>query len=149
MDGDGVLSKYVAPISPPAPVIHVFIGNATVYVVGVYPLCLLSHGCPRRRREFEDAVTDVLGWAMVEENRQQQHTNTPELDSSLLFKIFVASFVPFMGFGFVDNFMMVRTRARLVTGALCLPRPHSSHRRTFFQPGTRLPLTRASLPPDF
>jgi hypothetical protein len=31
MDGDGVLSKYVAPIRPPAPVV---VGGAMVYVLG-------------------------------------------------------------------------------------------------------------------
>jgi hypothetical protein len=84
------LSIVQAPFSVAVPILNVAIRNFFVAV---------------RRREFNDAVTDVLGWAMVED-RQQPRATTP--DSSLLFKVFVASFVPFMGFGFVDNFMMVR-----------------------------------------
>lgn len=58
------------------------------------------------RREFQDAVTDVLAWAATSE--QVDEGKSDEAPSySMLWKVAVASFIPFMGFGFVDNFMMV------------------------------------------
>jgi hypothetical protein len=95
---------------------------------------------------------------MVEETRQQQQANTPEAGSSLLFKVFVASFVPFMGFGFVDNFMMVRACARLGTGELSAPVRTAVVVTLRPQPSTRLGLTlrrssvrirQSSVRPDF
>jgi len=58
------------------------------------------------QREFQDAVTDVLAWAATSE--QVDEGKSDEAPSySMLWKVAVASFIPFMGFGFVDNFMMI------------------------------------------
>eukprot|EP00242_Pyramimonas_sp_CCMP2087_P003541 CAMPEP_0198231154 /NCGR_PEP_ID=MMETSP1445-20131203/115048_1 /TAXON_ID=36898 /ORGANISM="Pyramimonas sp., Strain CCMP2087" /LENGTH=299 /DNA_ID=CAMNT_0043911747 /DNA_START=335 /DNA_END=1234 /DNA_ORIENTATION=- len=73
------------------------------------------------RKEFKEAIEEAFAWSMLNQStNKEEATNAdettqipigvwePEMPSQrVLLKVALAGFVPFVGFGFIDNFMMI------------------------------------------
>jgi hypothetical protein len=71
-------------------------------------------------KEFKEAIEEAFAWSMLNQSTNKEATNAdettqipigvwePEMPSQrMLLQVALAGFVPFVGFGFIDNFMMV------------------------------------------
>jgi len=62
------------------------------------------------RKEFEKAVEDVMAWTLAATKDPTEELNPSSWampSRRTLLQVALAGFVPFMGFGFIDNFMMI------------------------------------------